>query len=87
MIEVNNCTLFSVDCVQPELAAHALKKSCEQIKFKTVKLAHLSVFIIIIKHHVRQAEKRKNGQMDGWRINCYGKCLMGKCVIYLMCDL
>jgi len=37
MIEVNNCTLFCVDCVQPELAAHALEKSCEKIKFKVVK--------------------------------------------------
>jgi len=37
MIEINNCTLFCVDCIQPELAAHALSKSCEQIKFKAVK--------------------------------------------------
>ena len=37
MIEINNCTLFCVDCIQPELAAHALAKSCEQIKFKAVK--------------------------------------------------
>jgi predicted O-methyltransferase YrrM len=36
MINIDNCTLFAVDCIQPELAIKALEKTCEHINFKEV---------------------------------------------------
>lgn len=36
MINIDNCTLFAVDCIQPELAIKALEKTCKQINFKEV---------------------------------------------------
>ena len=33
---INNCTLFAVDCIQPELAIKALEKTCEHLSFKEV---------------------------------------------------
>lgn len=36
MINIDNCTLFAVDCIQPELAIKALEKTCENLSFKEV---------------------------------------------------
>jgi len=33
MNHINNCTLFAVDCIQPELAIKALEKTSEQLTF------------------------------------------------------
>jgi predicted O-methyltransferase YrrM len=35
-MNIDNCTLFAVDCVQPELAIKALEKTCEHLTFKEV---------------------------------------------------
>jgi predicted O-methyltransferase YrrM len=36
MINIDNCTLFAVDCIQPEIAIKALEKTCEHLSFKEV---------------------------------------------------
>lgn len=38
MNHITNCTLFVIDCIQPELAVKALEKTCEQLTFKEVTL-------------------------------------------------
>jgi predicted O-methyltransferase YrrM len=54
---IDNCTLFAVDCVQPELAIKALEKTCEQLSFKEV------IFFSDIKPKIFN-EKFKFQQID-----------------------
>lgn len=38
MLELNNCTLVCIDCVQPDIALRALEQTCSSIKFNRVVL-------------------------------------------------